>query len=120
MSEVKTTGKLPDGTQRELVREYDFGETLAEKVELFGEEVVNQKAEQQMVIGLQNVIRLHLQGDKTEAEIDEAIAEWKPSIGGTRSRKSAGDKILTQFGKLSPEEQAALIASIQAAQEAAG
>ena len=125
------SAKLSDGTMKEkfggkpspvLSVEYDFGTTLDESVELFGEQIVHSKFVDSAIIDLQSTLRraitasLVTKNAKGEAvtpkplpkDPQSLVAEWKPSAGHTE-RKSASEKVQTLVGKLTAEERAALI-----------
>lgn len=101
--------------------EYEFGETLEEMVELFGEDVVANRAKAAMVIDLQAGIRRHMvdQTDKdgnvtTPAKSDDEIqawaASWKPGVKRV-ARKSAKEKLQELLSGMTPEQRAALLES---------
>ena len=94
---------------------YDFGSTLDEAVEKFGEAVVFGVFLDQAVIRLQAMIRRKLESEKapTQKELDDAAANWKMTVGG-RERKSAAEKVNDLLGKMSPEARAELLKSLKA------
>jgi hypothetical protein len=82
LQRVSTT-TLKDG--RSITVEYDFGSSLEEAIELFGEEVVFSNAKANMVIGLQGRIRALMKKNKegdvrSEEEIIALASAWKPGI----------------------------------------
>ncbi len=101
---------------------YDFGENLTEAEELFGADVVFSRFVAAATVDIQALIRRHLKtpvdkdgkptGEaKTEKEIQELIAEYKPGTS-TRTRVSASEKAARAIDKLSDEEKAALLESL--------
>ena len=100
---------------RTLELEYDFGATIEESVEKFGEDVVHGYFLKGIKVGLQAYIRRMLKEDKSDDEILASLDSWTP---GVRAPRVAGagstKKLLTQFAKMSPEKQAELLASLQA------
>jgi hypothetical protein len=95
---------------QELTAEYDFGSNTQEAVELFGEEVVFSTFKAQAVVKLQSVMRSAAKAGK---DVQEVVNAWKPGVARVRG-KSPVEKALSAFGKMSPEEQQAFIASLQA------
>lgn len=124
--DLVVSAKLSDN-DKVISIEYNFGASLAEMSELFGEEVVYNKAMDAMIIDAQAKLRRHLrasfEGKNAKGEVIKAIplpkdlqelfADWKPSAGRTE-RKSAAEKVQTLVGKLTDEERKALIARLKA------
>lgn len=103
--------------------EFNMPATLQEKVAAFGEDVVNGKAEDSIVIDVQALIRRKLDAkdekDRTQEAIQKAVAEYKPS-SSTRVVRSAAEKVEDLAGKMSAEEKKALIAKLKEDLKAAG
>jgi len=95
--------------------EYDFGDTLAEAAEYFGDDVVFSRFVSAATVDLQALIRrnLTLEEPKTEEEIQALVAEWKPGVS-TRKRVSAAEKAQRAVDNLSDAEKAALLESLMA------
>lgn len=117
---VKEISVKAPKVERNFESTYDFGATLEEAVELFGEDVVFAGFVSSGVIDAQNFIRLRLEKKTEEGGFsysDDAIsadfAEWKPGIK-SRERISPLDKIKKALGSLSEEQKAALLASLGA------
>lgn len=96
---------------RELAVDYNFGENLAEAVEMFGEDVVFTGFVADAKVGLQAIVRARLGKSDDEYMSDEEIiaeaAQWKPGV-----RKQAADpmaKLQALLAKLSPEQRAAVL-----------
>lgn len=99
--------------ERSISIDFDFGETLAEAVEMFGEEAVYNGFVADAKVGLQAYVRARLGKTEEEYMTDEQIIEeaatYKPG-----QRKQAADpmaKLQALLGKLSPEQRAALLES---------
>lgn len=97
--------------ERSISVDYDFGASLSEAVEKFGEEAVYSGFVADGKVGLQAFVRARLGKTDEEYMTDEQIlaeAEaWKPG-----QRKQAADpmaKLQALLGKLSPEQRAALL-----------
>lgn len=96
---------------REITVEYDFGASLAEAVEKFGEDIVFSGFVADAKVGLQAIVRARLGKIDDEYMSDEEIlaeaAQWKPGV-----RKQAADpmaKLQALLSKLSPEQRAAIL-----------
>ena len=108
---MEITAKSPK-TGKSLTVEYAMGETLAELVQTFGEDVVYNVARQQLVIKLQAVIRSGLDKGASDEEIRNHVKAWRPGVAarfGVDALKVAESK----FDSLTPEEQDAYIAQLQ-------
>lgn len=100
--------------------DYNFGETgdVAGIVKLFGEEIVKAHVVSSFTVALQGFVRSRMKAylDKNEAvdvkAIQKAVSEWKPGL--RVPGKSKAEKIKDEFGKMSPEERAALLAALKA------
>lgn len=110
MSNMKIEAKLTDSEPVSV--EYDFGDTLAEAVEKFGEEVVFTRYKAAAVIDLQALMRNMIRAQKSEDEIREAVSEWKPGVRQLKG-KSKEERARELLGKLSAEERAAILAEFQ-------
>jgi hypothetical protein len=95
--------------------EFDMPDTVAAAVEKFGEETVRLGFKKSAVIYLQAYARREAtkeENPKTPTEIAESI----PGLKITFSEREAVDpveKVLSQFGKLTEEKKAALLASLK-------
>lgn len=87
-------------------------QSLGEMAEVFGEEVVMNKAKSAIVIDLQSFIRRMLDAGSTEEEIQRAASEWKPN-GKIAVRGKSVKKAANFLRKLSPEERRKLLAELQ-------
>lgn len=101
-----TASESEEKGARQLTVDYDLGEKLADSVRLFGEELVHSYFTSATRISLQGLMRRMMKAGKKDGEIKEAIAAWKPGV--KKKGKSALEKALDLWEKMSPEEQAAL------------
>lgn len=114
MSAIKVSTASPK-TGRELEVDFDFGNTLQEAIDLFGEEVVYSNYKKSAVIALQALVRRNLDkdGEKavSEEDIIKAVEAWKPSVARIigASQKEA---LFNKIDKLSDEDRKALIAKL--------
>ena len=101
----------------------DIPASLADKVKLFGEDVVNASAEDSLVITVQALMRRMMSpkvdkagkviaAAKTPAEIQAAVKALKPDVRSV-VRQSAFEKATSSIDKLSPEERKALLHKLQ-------
>lgn len=115
MATETITTKEP-GSNRELVTEYNFGDSLQEAVDLFGEDAVLAGFKSDARVGLQAKVRGMLKATEedseaakyTDEQILEAVKEWKP---GTKTRAASDPlaKLQALLEKISPEQRAALL-----------
>jgi hypothetical protein len=119
MPETKVQAVLTEaqGGPREAEVLYDFGGSVEEAVDKFGEEAVLNNFVAQAKINLQAALRRWMKPDKdgelkTDDEILALAAEWKP---GARSvtRKSTVAKAKDLLGKMSDAEKAQLLAALK-------
>ena len=106
MSQVTT--KAPKAGDRVITVEYDLGATLADKIKLFGENIVDSHAEGSITVALQGICRSAMEKGKTDDEIHQIVAGWKPGVK-TRIAVDAEQAFFAKFMSMSPEEQAAKI-----------
>lgn len=101
---------------RKLELSFDFGNSTARAVELFGEEAVLAGFIKGAKVALQGNVRakMSLTGEdaKTDDEILSEAADWKPGTRATRatSKTSKIEKLLEGMGD---DEKAALLLKIQ-------
>ena len=100
-------------------------DTLAELVEIQGEDLCVQQIKGQLTISFRSMIRTKLEaenedGNPTYSDDDiknlEGLADWKPEV---RVRKSNEEKAKDILGALSPEERAAVLAAYAEQEKAA-
>jgi len=104
MTEV-TAKEGKEGTP--LTVDYDFGESIDDMVDKFGDEVVFNNAKANMIVSLQGVIRTGLKAGKDAKEIKESAAAWVPGV--RKAGKSPQEKLREQFANLDPEAKKELL-----------
>lgn len=113
--QVTSKRKLEDGSKADHTVEYDFGGSLAEAIDKFGEETVFNQYTKKSKIDLQTMIGGHLIAGKSAEDIDALVAEWEPS-GEIKTKKSPKAKIVEAYDKMSAEERQALLDKLLAMQ----
>lgn len=113
-----TSGYKPEGWS--ITLPHNLAENLQDLITQFGEQMVYDNAFAQIIVGFQGAVRRMAEANKTDDEIREVMASWKPGmrlgLGGDPIQKT-----LANFGNLSPEQQAAFmkqLADIQAGTKA--
>ena len=96
-----------------LTANYDFGGTLAEAVEKFGEECVLNHFKSSGIVSLQSKMRSAAKANGVDS-VQDSVDNWVLGIV-VRRGKSTVEKMQTQFEKMSEAEQAAFIEQIRAA-----
>jgi hypothetical protein len=91
---------------------YDFGSTLEESIEKFGENVVHGVFIDQSVIRLQALLRRCIEDGVADKDIQAKVDAWKMTVGG-RERKSAAEKVNDLLGKMTAEQKAELLKSLR-------
>jgi len=102
----------PKFKDRVVSTSYDFGATLDESVEKFGEAVVHGVFLDQAVIRLQAMLRRGITDEASDKEIADKVEAWKMTVGG-RERRSAAEKVQDLLGKMSAEQKAELLKSLR-------
>lgn len=108
MATIKATKK---DTDKVVEVEYDMPETLEGLIEKFGAEAVASAAVDSFTISLQAVIRRNF--DKSQEEIEAAVAQWAPGVRQPGVKKSPLEKAKAALSQMSAEDRAALLASLQ-------
>lgn len=101
MVEVKATKQ---GSDREVLAAVDLGENLQDAVAKFGEDIVFSNFVAQAKIRAQAIMRDMMVSGKTDAEISEYMATWKPGAARERVVDPAA-AFLKKFDSMSEEEQ---------------
>ena len=94
---------------------YDFGENLAEAVQLFGEEVVFTGFRHNATIALQGLVRPELDKGTDPEAIKQKAAAWKPGVV-TRSASDPISAIVGKWATMTDEQRKALMQKLKAAQ----
>lgn len=120
MAETKVEATLTEkqGGPRNIEVNYDFGDSLQDAVDKFGEDVVFESFKAHAKINLQALLRRAMAPDKegnvkSDAEIHQMVSEWKPGVSQV-TRKSSLEKAQDQVEKLSPDEVKKLLESLRA------
>lgn len=90
---------------------YDYGDSLADMTELFGEAVVFSNARGKMIIGLQAAMRSRL---KAGQDIGKLIESYKPGVAMEKIPTDMNKATEDYFSGLSEEEQDAMITRLMA------
>jgi hypothetical protein len=101
------------GTKKSATIGYNFGDSLADMVKMFGENVVMSNAKKSMVITAQAVMRRYLEAGKDQAAITTSLAAWKPGVALERIVDPVGS-ITANWDKLDKTQKAALLAKLKA------
>jgi hypothetical protein len=79
MANMEITAQKKDGG-RQVIVNYDFGDSLEEMIEKFGADVVQSNSVANMRITAQSVIRRGIEREETDEEIQATIDNWKPGV----------------------------------------
>lgn len=116
MVKLEINAKLKDEPGKEanptFTATYEFGANLQELAQQLGDEVVYSNAIDSLVISAQSLMRRMIRKNKTPAEIQEAIAKWKPTVS-TTVRKAPAEKVADLAARMSKEEKEALIKKLK-------
>ena len=106
---MEISAKTKDQTAEQAVTvSYEFGANLSDAVQLFGEDVIFNKAIDSLVIDVQAHIRRLIKKGSNPTEIAAVLAGWKPGVS-TTVRRSAGEKVQDLITRMTPEERIALL-----------
>ena len=94
---------------------YDFGDSIDEMVELFGDDVVFSNARQKMKIGLQAAMRSYL---KQGQDIGTLMEKFKPGVVMEKLPTDMNKATESYFAGLSEDEQDAMIARLMSQKNA--
>lgn len=90
------------------------GLSLDELIAKYGEEKIKELAVAQFIVKFQAAIRTMAQQGRDDAEIAQVMAEWKPGDKIAEEKLTAEQKILKNFGNMTPEQKAELMAKLAA------
>jgi len=110
-----TTSASGEKGARQIIVDYPIGESLDEAKKLHTEEVVYNMYVGRAKVAVQNMVRVMLKAGKSDKEIHEAVKNYKLSEKPVRA-KSAYDKAVSLYTKLSPEERKKLVEALKAGQ----
>ena len=101
MLEVKATKQ---GSDREVVAIIDLGDNLQDAIAKFGEEVIFTNFAAQAKIRAQAIIRDMMVNGKTDQEINDFMATWKPGTARDRIVDPTA-AFMRKFDGMTEEEQ---------------
>lgn len=81
---MKFTVKKNKDSQVAHTFEYNTGTNLDEKVALFGASVVNEKADDSIIISAQGIVRRQLEKGASPADVQLYLNAWKPGVTASR------------------------------------
>ena len=98
-------------SSKKLSATYNFGASLAEAIEKFGEDVVFSGFRRTSVITAQGIMRRLAKTGKTDAEIQAAISGWKPGVAAERISDPVA-RLKSMFSSMSAEERQKIMAEL--------
>ena len=99
---------------KEAVVNYDLGDSLADAVAKFGEEVVFSGFKADATVAIQGRMRALLKKEQTQEQIAADLAGWKPGVKSAAIRGPVTvASVVDKFKAMSPEEQQAFLAALQ-------
>lgn len=108
-----TTKASKDADSRSITLPDPFLGELEELEEKYGKEIVAEAARAQLRVKFQAAVRSLLKANKSDEEISSTMSSWKPGdklgLGGDPQAM-----ILKNFGNMTPEQRAQLIAQLSA------
>ncbi len=93
-----------------------MGETAAERIEMFGDQVVNSNFISEVKVSAQAVIRRFLEKGKTQDEITALMATWKPGVAMDRTVDVEAAAI-AKYESMSKDKQDAFIEKLMSRQK---
>lgn len=114
--EIKARKKIGD-EDREAIVMYDFGENLEEALDKFDEKVIFSNFRASCKITAQAAMRRYLEAGKSQGEIAELMAKWKPGIALERKSDVVGN-FKAKFAAMSKEDKIKALADLKATLEA--
>lgn len=111
--EISATVKTGEKAGSTVKVNYDFPADLAALTAKFGESVVFSNAKSAIIIGLQALLRRHI--DKPQDELQKIVNAYVPSTRESGPRKTQFEKVQDALGSLSEEEKKELIRKLRAA-----
>ncbi len=115
MSEVKDVSAKSPKLDRETVVMVNYGENVAESVEMFGGEAVNSNALANWIVTIQAGIRRAHSAGKTDDEIQELLGDAKMGIAVSGGRVDPIQASLAKFKTMNSDEQAEYLEKLRAA-----
>ena len=84
MATVVVKAKVPKAGGVEVSMPFDFGDDLPHATELFGAQTVFDSFVDTQVIRLQSAMRSIIEKGKSEKEMQDLLADWKPGVSRAR------------------------------------
>lgn len=112
LQEIEVAARLGKDGNPQTVK-FSLGQTVAEVVKQFGEEVSYSQLKGAIVVSLQAFMRSKMSAEKplNGKALQDAVTAWKP---GTRTPgKPPAEKIKEAFGKLSDAERKELLKALR-------
>lgn len=110
---VAATPAVPAKPEMKATAQFNMPADLDAGVKAFGAPVVWAAAEGAITISVQALMRRMMEVGKSSAEIQKAVAEFKPDVRNV-VKQSAFEKATGAIKSLSPEERAKLLRELQA------
>ena len=107
-----TTSESNEKESRQLTLDYDFGNTLPETIEKFGDAICHNHVTASFKVAIQGNIRRLLKLGTSDKDILLAMDKWEP--GMKKEGKSPGEKAKDAFGRLSDDERKAFLKELKA------
>jgi len=118
MGEIVITAKKKMGDEeRECSISYDFGDTLADAVEMFGEEVVFSNFKGSAKITAQAAMRRYIESGLNADQITDKMSIWKPGVALERAIDPV-KALLGRWGKMDQGEKAEVLRQLKEADKA--
>jgi len=115
MVEVAITAKKKMGDEdREATISVDFGDSLQEAVEMFGEDVVFSNFKASAKITAQAAMRRYIESGLNADQIAEKMDTWKPGVALERVIDPI-KALMGKWAKMSPEEKKELLTALKEA-----
>lgn len=90
------------------------GLSLEELIEKYGEEKIKELAVAQFVVKFQAAIRTMAENGRADEDIAQTMSTWKPGDKISEEKLTTEQKILKNFGNMTPEQRAELMAKLAA------
>lgn len=114
--EVEASAKDPhapedSGERVEGSFNFQVGESLAEDIEMYGEDTVREMWLRAATVKGQSAIRSELESGTHSDDVAEQLATWRPDVTHT-AKKDPKTAILSNWKNLSEEEREAILADL--------
>ena len=112
-----TAAKEVDEVKKSATIMCDLGGNLEEAAKMFGAEVVFTNFKNAVRVTAQAILRRYLVAGKSQEEITQLMANWKPGVAVERVSDPAAS-LVSKWDSYSPERQKEILAQLR--QKAAG